>query len=70
MCGVGGNVSPFLWLGGRLARILSLVKREGVWLEGNLDAQIAMVPEVDGAATPLGQRPLCAADCLYAVGLS
>ena len=30
----------------------------GVWPEGLLGAQIALIPETDGDATPLGQWPL------------
>ena len=46
---------PVSWSDG-LARILSEV--EEVWPKGLLDAFIAMIPETDGDATPLGQRPL------------
>ena len=41
------------WYDG-LARILTLVEDTGVWLDGLLDACIAMTPKTD---TPLGQRP-------------
>ena len=40
-----------------LARIFSKVEDVGVWLEGLLDAYIAMIPKIDGDATLLGQRP-------------
>ena len=39
-----------------LARILAKVGGFGVWLDGLLDAYIAMIPKTDGDATPLGQR--------------
>ena len=45
------------WYDG-LARILTKVQEIGVWPDGLLDAYIAMIPEADGDATPLGQRPL------------
>ena len=48
---------PVSWFDG-LARILSCVEDSGIWPEGLLDACIAMIPKVDGDATPLGQRPL------------
>ena len=51
---------PPSWFDG-LARILRMVEEEGVWLEGLLDAYIAMIPKSDGDATPLGHRPLCVA---------
>ena len=41
-----------------LARILTKVEDIGVWPDGLLDAQIAMIPKTDGDATPVGQRPL------------
>ena len=41
-----------------MARILSEVEDLGVWLDGLLDAYIAMIPKTDGDATPPGQRPL------------
>ena len=41
------------WFHG-LARILSKVEELGVWPDGLLDAYIAMIPKVDGDATPLG----------------
>ena len=47
-------VSWFDWL----AVVLSRVELDGVWPDGLLDAYIAMIPKVDGDATPKGQRPL------------
>ena len=41
------------------AGILRLVKEEEHWPQGLQDAFVAMILEVDGVATPLGQRPLC-----------
>ena len=35
------------------------MRRKGVWLDGLLDACIAMIPKVYGNSTCLGQRPLC-----------
>ena len=55
---------PVSWLDG-LARILSRVEDTGVWLEGLLDAYIAMIPKTDGDATPLGQRPLSVLPIAY-----
>ena len=57
--GVGVSLRFYLLLGlmvwlGFLLRLKIL----GVWPDGLLDASIAMIPEVDGDATPLGQRPL------------
>ena len=49
------KVLPVSWFDG-LARILSCVEDSGIWPDGLLDAYIAMIPEVDGDATPLGQR--------------
>ena len=51
------KVLPVSWFDG-LARILSCVEDFGVWLDGLLDACIALIPKTDGDATPLGQRPL------------
>ena len=58
---------PAPWFDG-LARILRMVEADCVWPEGLLDAYIAMIPKVDGDATPLGQRPLCSAFCLSGLG--
>ena len=44
-----------------------MVEAHGVWPEGLLDAKIAMIPQVDGDATPLGQRPLCVLLVIYRV---
>ena len=41
------------------AVVLTRVQEEGVWLEGVLDAYIAMIFKVDGDSTPLGHRSLC-----------
>ena len=51
------KVLPVAWYDG-LARILSGVEDIGGWLNGLLDAYIAMIPKTDGDAAPLGQRPL------------
>ena len=51
------KVLPVSWYD-ELARILTKVEDLGVWPGGLLDAYIAMIPETDGDATPLGQRPL------------
>ena len=51
------KVLPVSWFD-ELARILSKVEDLGVWPDGLLDADIAMIPKTDGNATPLGQRPL------------
>ena len=51
------KVLPVSWYDG-LARILTKVEDTGVWLDGLLDAYIAMIPKADGDATPLGHRPL------------
>ena len=42
---------PHPWFDG-LARILRMVEADCVWSEGLLDAYIAMIPKVDGDATP------------------
>ena len=46
------KVLPVAWYEGP-ARILTKVEDP----DGLLDAYIAMIPKVDGDATPLGQRP-------------
>ena len=51
------KVLPVSWYD-ELARILTEVEDVGVWPDGLLDADIAMIPKTDGDATPLGQRPL------------
>ena len=62
------KVLPVSWCD-ELARILSKVDDTGVWLDGLLDAYIAMIPKTDGDATPLGQRPLSVLpNCLSYLG--
>ena len=51
------KVLPVAWFD-ELARILTKVEDVGVWPDGLLDAHIAMIPKIDGDATPQGQRPL------------
>ena len=53
-----------------LARILTKVEDLGVWPDGLLDAYIAMIPKVDGDATPLGQRPLSVLPVVHRVWAS
>ena len=60
---------PASWFDG-LASILRMVEADCVWPEGLLDAYIAMIPKVDGDATPLGQRPLCVLPVVYRVWAS
>ena len=55
---------PVAW-SNRLAAIFTLVEEEGVWLDGLLDAYIAMIPKTDGDSTPLGQRPFCVLPIAY-----
>ena len=57
------------WYDG-LARILSSVEDTGIWLDGLLDAYIAMIPQTDGDATPLGQRPLSVLPVVYRIWAS
>ena len=45
------KVLPVAWFDG-LARIPTKVEDLGVWPDGLLDAYIAMIPKVDGDATP------------------
>ena len=52
----------------QLARILSKVEENGVWPEGLLDAKIAMFPEADRDAPPLG-RPLSVLVVVCRLGL-
>ena len=54
------------WFDG-LARILSCVEDFGIWPDGLLDAYIALIPKVDGDATPLGQRPLSVLPVVYSI---
>ena len=63
------KVLPVAWFHG-LARILSKVEELGVWPDGLLDAYIAMIPKVDGDATPLGQRPLGVLPVVYRIWAS
>ena len=63
------KVLPVAWFHG-LARIVSRVEDLGVWPDGLLDAYIAMIPEVDGDATPLDQRPLSVLPVAYRVWTS
>ena len=52
------KVLPVAWYD-QLARIISQVEETGVWPDGLPDAiWIAMIPQADGDAAPLGQRPL------------
>ena len=53
-----------------LARILSCVEDFGICPQGLLDAYIAMIPKVDGDATPLGQRPLRVLPNVYRIWAS
>ena len=58
-----------VWYDG-LARILAKVEEIGVWPDGLLDACIAMIPKVDGDATPLGQQPLSVRPVVYRIWAS
>ena len=60
------KVLPVSWFDG-LARILSCVEDSGIWPDGLLDAYIAMIPKVDGDATPLVQRPLSVLPIVYRI---
>ena len=42
-----------------LTDILRVIEEEGPWPQGMLDAYIALIPKVDGDATPLEQMTLC-----------
>ena len=42
----------------------------GFWPDGLLDAYIAMIPQTDGDATPLGQRPLSVLPIVYRIWAS
>ena len=55
---------PLPWFDS-LARLLRMVEERGIWLDGLLDAYIAMIPKSDGDATPLGQRLLCVLPVVY-----
>ena len=63
------KVLPVSWFDG-LARILTKVEELGVWPHGLLDAYIAMIPKVDGDATPLGQRLLSVLPVVHRVWAS
>ena len=63
------KVLPVSWCDG-LARILSKVEENGAWSEGLLDAYIALIPETDGDATFLGQRPLSVLPIVYRIWAS
>ena len=63
------KVLPVSWCD-ELTRILTKVEDLGVWPYGLLDAYIAMIPETDGDATPLGQRPLGVLPIVYHVWTS
>ena len=60
---------PVPWFDG-FARTLTKVEEVGVWPEGLLDANIAMIPKVDGGATPPNQRPLCVRLVVYRIWAS
>ena len=61
------KVLPVSWYD-ELARILSKVEDVGDWPDGLPDAFFAMIPEIDGDATPLGQRPQCSSCRLSYLG--
>ena len=48
-----------------LAVIVARIELDGIWPEEPLDADIALIPKVDGYSTPLGQGPLCVLPVLY-----
>ena len=60
---------PVAWYDG-LARILTKIEEIRVWREGLLDAYIAKIPQADGDATPLGQRPLTVLTVVYRIWAS
>ena len=63
------KVLPVSW-SDELARILCNVEDTGARPDGMLDAYIAMIPKVDGDATPFGQRPLCVLPAVYRIWAS
>ena len=63
------KVLPVSWYDG-LARILTKFEDIGVWPDGLLDAYIAMIPETDGDATPVCQRPLTVHPIVYCIWAS
>ena len=60
------KVLPVSWYD-ELARILSKVEDTGVWLDGLLDAYIAMIPKTEGDATSLGQRLFTVLPVVYRI---
>ena len=63
------KVLPVSWYD-ELALILTKVEDVGLWPDGLLDAYIAMIPETDGDATPLGPRPLSVLPIVYRIWAS
>ena len=63
------KVLPVSWYD-QLARILTKFEDFCDWLDGLLDAYIAVIPKTDGDATPLGQRPLSVLPIAYRVWAS
>ena len=63
------KVLPVFWFNG-LARVLSQIEEDGVWPEGLLGAWIATIPNTDGVATPLGQRPFSVLPVVYRIWAS
>ena len=55
---------PFPWFSG-LAILLNMMELSGCWLQGLLDAYIAMIPKADGDATSLGQRLISVLPVVY-----
>ena len=68
-CGRDLKAFPEAWFDW-LAVVLSRVELDGVWPEGLLDAYVTMIPETDGDATTLGQRPLCVLPVVYRIWAS
>ena len=44
-----------------------VVGKVGAWLDGLLDAHVAMIPKAEGDSAHLEQRPLCARPVVYPV---
>ena len=63
------KVLPVSWYD-ELARILTKVEYVGVWPDGLLDADIAMIPKTVGDATHHGQRPLSVLQVVYRIWAS
>ena len=61
------KVLPVSWYD-ELARILTKVEDCGCWPDGLLDPYIAMIPKIDGDATPLGQSVECSPGCVPYLG--